>query len=111
MAGVQDAKSVKELSDAALTLFNQSVDVYHRLSLAAWERATGAKPFDADEVAKDATTLFGTIARDMGNLSMVWQQVARIAAPPAGPAPGTGAKQAAARKKKAPAKKAAAKKA
>jgi hypothetical protein len=115
MAGVQDAKSVKELSDAALTLFNQSVDVYHRLNLAAWERATGARPLDADEVAKDATTFFGTVARDMGNLSMVWQQVARIAAPPAGPAPGAGAKQAAARRaaaKKAPAKKkAAAKKA
>jgi hypothetical protein len=85
MAGVQDAKSIKELSDAALVLYNSSVAVYHQLNLAAWERATGAKPFDADEVAKDVTTFMGTIARDMGNLNMVWQTVARIAAPPAGP--------------------------
>lgn len=87
MAGVQDAKSIKELSDAALVLYNQSLAVYHRLSLDAMERATGAKPFDANEVAKDLTTFWGTVARDMGNLSMVWQQVARIAAPPTGPAP------------------------
>ena len=87
MAGLHDAKDIKQLSDESRVLYDASVDVYHRLNLSMWEMATGAKQLDMDEVAKNITTFWGTIARDVGNLAMLWQQVARVAAPPAGEAP------------------------
>lgn len=113
MPGIEDAKSIKELSDVALVLFNQSVQAYHEVNLSMWEMATGARPFSADEAAKNLSRVAGTMARDAGNLGMVWSQLSKIAAPPAAPAPAPpapGQAPKATKATKATAKKAAAKK-
>ena len=81
---VEDANNIKELSNEAMALFQASLATYQELSEHAVERATGARPLDTDEIAKDVTTFWGTVARDLGNVTMVWQQLARIATPPSG---------------------------
>ena len=94
--GLQDAASMKELADESLVLYNSSVATYHQLNLDLWEMATGAQAVDANVVMKNLTTFWGTVARDVGNLTMLFQQVARVAAPPTAPPPpppGTGKKK------------------
>jgi hypothetical protein len=85
--GLQDAASMKDLADESLVLYNASVATYHQLNLDMWEIATGAQPMDANVVMKNLTTYWGTVARDIGNLTMLFQQVARVAAPPTAAAP------------------------
>jgi hypothetical protein len=82
---IEDAKDIKQLSDEAMALLQASLRTYQEVGVRAWERATGSRAYDQDEVAKDTTTVVGTMARDLGNAAMVWQTLARIAAPaPAG---------------------------
>ena len=78
---IDDAKDIKQLSDEAMALLQTSLRSYQEVTVRAWERATGARELELDEIAKDTTRLWGTMARDLGNASMVWQTLARIAAP------------------------------
>jgi hypothetical protein len=89
MPPVDKATNIEQLADAAQVLFDASVKTIHDVSVSSWKILAGETPPDQEVLAKNLTTLFGNAARDAGNLMMVWQQLAKIAAPAAPAAPPT----------------------
>ncbi len=84
MPGVEDAKSIEELAAAAKVMYDAAVANYHAANVSMWKVLTGEVAQDNDKLTKNLTTVVGQMMRDAGNLQMVWTQLAKIAAPPAG---------------------------
>jgi hypothetical protein len=83
MPGIDDAKSIDELGQAALDLMTKSMHTYHDVSVATWKACTGAAPLDNQVLTKGWMTWMGNMARDTMNYQMVVQKAIEIATPAA----------------------------
>lgn len=78
MGDVEKAKNLEQLGDAAQKLYASSFDSYQKAALGFWEQATGAKPFDAESVAKGFQLWAGTVAKDLGTAATIYDKWVQI---------------------------------
>lgn len=82
MGTIDEAESFEELGEAVKAIAGASFDSYQKVSLSCFETLTGAKPFDAEASVKDMQLWAGTMAKDLGAMTVMWQKAVQILTPP-----------------------------
>jgi hypothetical protein len=76
--GIEDAQNLEQLGDMAQALYSSSFDSYQKVSIAYWETITGARPVDTEACAKNIQLWMGTVAKDLGTATAVWDKWMQI---------------------------------